>query len=138
MSLANPSSKSSTTRTLTRSNLQRATSTGPEKKLAKNSFYQLAHKKQVSTSSFPTAAWFSRVSPKKLHSENLAQLTLKEPLGDKNFFKESFQKHSFQTALLQEHLCRAQLAEENFYNTSFPESSFTKETFSKTASRTAA
>ena len=88
-----------------------------QEELAKNSFSQLAFQKQVSTSSFLTAVWFSRVSPKKLHSETLAQLTLKEPLGDKNFFKESFQKHSFQTELIQEHLCRAQLAEENFSNT---------------------
>ena len=35
--------------------------TQTKQELAKNSFYQLAHQKQGRTSSFLTAAWFSRV-----------------------------------------------------------------------------
>ena len=74
----------------------------------------------------------------KLHIETFPQLPLKEPLGRKNFFTESFQKHSLKTDLLQEHLCREQLAEKNFYHTSFYNNNFPEETFTKTASQTAA
>ena len=75
---------------------------------------EVSDQKQVTASSFSTAAWFRRVSPKQLHTKNFPQLTLKEPLGRSNFFTERFQKHSLKTGLLQEHLCREQLPEKNF------------------------
>ena len=48
-------------RTSTSSSLYTAALPRQEKELAKNSFYQLAHQQQVTTSRFPTAACFSRV-----------------------------------------------------------------------------
>ena len=93
-----------------------------------------AFRKQLSADSFSAASQQrqllrtpgcnSRVSPKQLHSKSFPQLTLKEPLGEKHFFRNSFQKPSLQTRTStrptwQQPACKPERQQGNFRASSF-------------------